>query len=81
MPIPSTKDNKHITNTDILLEQTLVNVSVGSKIVGYELPEEYKEAFLQKILQDIEEDYTKNKTQRCRRWFVYGRKKEGTATL
>ena len=56
------------------------------KNVGYvryvqRLPEEYKEAFLQKILQDIEEDYTKNKTQRCRRWFVYGRKKEGTATL
>jgi dipicolinate synthase subunit A len=43
LPIPSTKDNKHITNTDILLEQTLVNVSVGSKIVGYGLPEEYKE--------------------------------------
>jgi hypothetical protein len=41
LPIPSTKDNKHITNTDILLEQTLVNVSVGSKIVGYGLPEEY----------------------------------------
>ena len=55
------------------------------KNVGYarytqRLPEEYEEAFLRKILQDIEEDYTKNKTQRCRRWFAYGRKKEGTAT-
>lgn len=55
------------------------------KSVGYaryvqRLPEEYKEAFLQKILQDIEEDYTKNKTQRCKRWFAYGRKKEGAET-
>lgn len=53
--------------------------------VGYaryvqRLPEEYKKAFLQKILQDIEEDYSKNKTQRCKRWFAYGRKKEGAAT-
>ena len=55
------------------------------KNVGYarytqRLPEEYEEAFLRKIPQEIEEDYRKNKTQRCRRWFAYGRKKEGTAT-
>lgn len=55
------------------------------KNVGYaryvqRLPEEYREVFLQKILQDIEEDYTKNKTQWCKRWFAYGRKKEGAAT-
>lgn len=55
------------------------------KNVGYaryvnRLPKEYMKAFLQKILQDIEEDYTKKKTQWCKRWFAYGRKKEGEAT-
>ena len=55
------------------------------KNVGYAryvqcLPEEYREVFLREILQEIEEDYRKNKTQRCRRWFAYGRKKEGAAT-
>lgn len=42
LPVPTSKDKKHITNTDILLEQTLVNVSEKSKIVGYGLPEDYK---------------------------------------
>ena len=42
LPIPTTKDNKHVTNTDILLEQALVNVSKESIVVGYELPPEYK---------------------------------------
>ena len=72
-------------------DETAFSFSTAQKLfdhfknVGYaryvqRLPEEYREGFLQKILQDIEEDYTKNKTQRCRRWFAYGRKKEGTAT-
>ena len=54
--------------------------NVGYARYAQRLPEEYKEEFLRKILQDIEEDYRKNKTQRCRRWFAYGRKKEGAAT-
>ena len=54
--------------------------SVGYARYAQRLPEDYKEVFLQKILQDIEEDYRKNKTQRCKRWFAYGRKKEGAAT-
>ena len=42
LPIPTTKDRKHITNTDILLDETLVNVCEDSKIIGYGLPEEYR---------------------------------------
>ena len=72
-------------------DETAFSFSTAQKLfdhfknVGYvryarRLPEEYREGFLQKILQDIEEDYTKNKTQRCKRWFAYGRKKEGAAT-
>lgn len=49
------------------------------KNVGYErfaarLPEELREPFLQKILQEIQEDYRKEKTQWCKRWFAYGKK-------
>ena len=79
--------------TEILIreDETAFSFSTAQKLfdhfknVGYvryarRLPEEYREGFLQKILQDIEEDYTKNKTQRCKRWFAYGRKKEGAAT-
>ena len=54
--------------------------NVGYARYAQQLPEEYRETFLHKILQDIEEDYRKNKTQRCKRWFAYGRKKEGAAT-
>ncbi len=42
LPIPSTKDKQHITNTDITVWQTLTGVGEGSAVFGYGLPEEYK---------------------------------------
>lgn len=42
LPVPTTKDNVYVTNSDILLPDTLCNVGVGSVFVGYGLPEEYK---------------------------------------
>ena len=43
LPVPTTRDKKHVANTDIPLEDTLVNVSGGSVVVGYGLPDFYKE--------------------------------------
>jgi len=43
LPIPTSKDGKYITGTDILLEDTLQNAGKDTQIVGYALPEEYKE--------------------------------------
>lgn len=41
LPVPTTKDKKHITNTDILLSDTLCNAERDSIVVGYSLPEFY----------------------------------------
>ena len=43
LPVPSSKDNKCVSGTDILLSDTLVNVKEGSVVVGYSLPARYKE--------------------------------------
>jgi hypothetical protein len=42
LPVPTSKDKKHVTNTDILLSDTLCNVEEGSCVVGYGLPDWYK---------------------------------------
>ncbi len=42
LPVPTTKDNVYITQTDIPLSKTLSNVGAGSVLVGYGLPPEYK---------------------------------------
>ena len=42
LPVPTTKDNVYITQTDIPLSRTLCNVGARSVLVGYGLPEEYK---------------------------------------
>ncbi len=42
LPVPTTKDKKHITNTDITLWQTLMGIGEGSAVFGYGLPEEFK---------------------------------------
>lgn len=44
LPVPTTKDKKFVTGTDIPLEDTLVNLSSESIVVGYSLPEEYKKS-------------------------------------
>ena len=41
LPIPTTKDKIHVNGTNILLEETLCNVTRGSVVVGYSLPDEY----------------------------------------
>ena len=41
LPIPTTRDKKYITNTEILLKDTLVNGGYGSLVVGYGLPDWY----------------------------------------
>ena len=43
LPVPSTKDNKNVFNTDIPLCDTLINVGSGSLVVGYSLPADYTE--------------------------------------
>ncbi len=42
LPVPTTKDKKHITNTSLTLWQALTGVGKGSSVFGYGLPEEYK---------------------------------------
>ena len=42
LPVPTTKDKKHITGTEIPLSDTLLNVKEGSIVFGYGLPDEYK---------------------------------------
>ena len=42
LPVPTTKDGKHITATEILLYDTLSGVDEKTHIFGYGLPEEYK---------------------------------------
>ena len=45
LPIPTTKDKKHITNTDIPLSDVLCNAEKGSVIAGWGMPEYFvKEA-------------------------------------
>ncbi len=43
LPVPTSRDKKHVTNTDILLEETLVNIGQGSVVAGYLLPSDYRE--------------------------------------
>lgn len=43
LPVPSTKDDKNVFNTDIPLQDTLVNVGANSLVVGYLLPVDYRE--------------------------------------
>ena len=42
LPVPTTKDNLHITKTDIPISDTLCNVGRGSVLVGYGLPSDYR---------------------------------------
>lgn len=42
LPVPTTKDGVYINKTDITLSDTLCNTKRGSVLVGYGLPEEYK---------------------------------------
>ncbi len=44
LPIPTTKDKKHIKGTDIPLEETLNTADKDTLIVGYSLPKEYKDS-------------------------------------
>ncbi len=39
LPVPTTKDGKHVFGTDILLSDTLCNADENSVIVGYGLPD------------------------------------------
>ena len=41
LPVPTTRDKKHVANTDILLEDTLLSAERGSFVVGYGLPDSY----------------------------------------
>lgn len=41
LPIPSTRDGIHVTNTEIPLAETLGGVGEGSTVVGYGLPPSY----------------------------------------
>ena len=82
---------EHAGFTEILIreDETMFSFPTAQKLfnhfnnVGYaryvqRLPEDYQGAYLRKILQDIEEDYENYKSQRCKRWFAYGRKRERT---
>ena len=42
LPVPTTKDNVCVSKTDIPLIDTLCNLTSGSVLVGYGLPNEYK---------------------------------------
>lgn len=44
LPVPSSRDGIHVTNTDIPLADTLCNAEGGSVVVGYGLPDGYKNA-------------------------------------
>lgn len=39
LPVPTTKDGKHVFGTDILLSDTLCNADKNSVIVGYDFPD------------------------------------------
>lgn len=41
LPVPSTRDGKYVSGTDILLKDTLVNANDGCLVAGYNLPEWY----------------------------------------
>ncbi len=41
LPLPTTKDNKNVTNTDIPLCEALLGVGRGSLVVGYALPADF----------------------------------------
>ena len=43
LPVPTSRDKKYVTGTDILLEDTLSCASEKSLVVGYELPDWYSE--------------------------------------
>lgn len=42
LPVPTTRDKKHVSGTDIPLADTLCNVTRCSTVVGYGLPDNYK---------------------------------------
>ncbi len=44
LPIPTTKDKEHINGTDILLSETLLRLDDSTAVIGYGMPNEYKEA-------------------------------------
>ncbi len=58
LPVPTTRDGSHICGTEILLSETLVNVSVGSIVSGYNLSPLYKESVLERgaYLLDLSEN-------------------------
>ncbi|MBE6645903.1 MAG: hypothetical protein E7612_11140 [Ruminococcaceae bacterium] len=39
LPVPTTRDNKYVSGTDILLEDTLANAEDGFTVVGYGMPD------------------------------------------
>ena len=41
LPIPTSRDGVHISTTDILLESVLREVSTGTLVVGYNIPEPF----------------------------------------
>lgn len=41
LPVPLTRDNKHVTNTGVTLDETLASAAPGSIFVGYGMPERY----------------------------------------
>ena len=43
LPIPTSKDGKYIKDTDIPLDETLKEANRDTRIVGYALPDAYKE--------------------------------------
>ena len=43
LPVPTSRDKKYVTGTEILLEDTLANVGDGSIVAGYLLPAAFKE--------------------------------------
>ncbi len=41
LPVPTTKDKKHVFGTDILLSDTICNIDENSIVVGYGLPQSF----------------------------------------
>ena len=41
LPVPTTRDNKYVSGTDILLDDTLANAKDGCSVVGYGMPNWY----------------------------------------
>ncbi len=58
LPVPTTRDGVHVNGTDIPLSDTLANAGRESLVVGYGLPESYRERALsfEASLLDLSED-------------------------